>query len=231
MSKKNSGKILAFDTSTKMLSVACLEKGEVKACFHEDVGIGHSTLLIPTIGETLRRAGWDKKDIGTLCVGLGPGSFTGLRIGVSAAKGLAAVLGCGVIGVPTMDAIARNAGTSDGYIAPFLDARKGKVYCCIYKKCGDRVERVSDYMLVDAGSLLSGLKEKVFFFGDGVDKYKDELDACSLAEYDWETDWYPSATYVGQIGRERGDIINAEELEPMYLHAKECSITRKQHSG
>ena len=96
-------KVLAFDTSTKYLSVACLEDEEVKSSYHEDAGIRHSEILTSTIKDMLDEANWKASDIELVCVGLGPGSFTGLRIGIATVKGLSAVLGNKVIGVPTMD--------------------------------------------------------------------------------------------------------------------------------
>lgn len=220
-------KTLAFDTSTKILTIACLEDEKVKTVFHKDVGLSHSELLVPEIRRLTQDIGWDIKDIGLVCVGLGPGSFTGLRIAVSAVKGLAAVLKCKITGVPTMDAMAVNAIGENGLIAPFLDARKDKIYVCVYRITNGCVARVSDYLLEDAEYFLEGLKEKVLFFGDGVEKYKDKLDICPLARYDISMDWYPRAEHIGQIGLKMGTFIEAEDLEPLYLHPKECNVTKQ----
>ena len=120
-------KILAFDTSTKFLSVACLEGEELKAEFHEDVGIGHSEMLVPTFKDLLRKLDWKIIDVGLVCVGLGPGSFTGLRIAAATVKGLAAVIETKLVGVPSMDAMVLNFPTGEKNVATLLDARKGKV--------------------------------------------------------------------------------------------------------
>ena len=158
-------KILAFDTSTKYLSIACLEDNEVKSEFHEDAGIRHSEILIPTIEKQLNGLKWRLDQIGLICVGLGPGSFTGLRIAVATVKGLTAVLpDIKVAGVPTMDAIVANISDKAGRIAPFLDAHKQKVYSCIYEASGAKIKRISDYLLLTADELLGSLKKEVFFF-------------------------------------------------------------------
>lgn len=226
-------KILAFDTSTKFLSIACLSGGDVRSEFHEDVGIRHSEILVPTIKDELGSAGWAIKDVDLIAVGLGPGSFTGLRIAVATVKGFAAMLGTGVVGVPTMDAIVMNLGCGKSspvkYAAPLLDARKGKVYTCIYRMTGPVPERVTEYMLAEAGEVMEKLEEEVLFFGDAVDKYRETLDRCRKARYDECLDWYPRAADIGRIGlgTSSKSLHDPETLEPLYLHSRECNITQK----
>ena len=221
-------KILSFDTSTKFLSIACHEDEELKASYHEDAGIRHSEILIPAIKDLLQSINWGIKDIELICAGLGPGSFTGLRIAVATVKGLAAVLGTKVLGVPTMDAIIRNAPRGIKTVAPLLDARKGKVYTCVYECCDNEANRTTDYLLADLDDFLTGLEKEVFFFGDGVLKYRSKLDPCSLAKYDPELDWYPRAEDIGRIGYKRSltSTDDPETIEPLYLHPKECNITK-----
>lgn len=219
-------KILAFDTSTKFLTIACLEDKAVKSSFHKDVGIEHSELLVSTIEKCLKKMQWKISDIELVCVGLGPGSFTGLRIALAAVKGFAAVLPMKVLGVPTMDAIIKNIPLERcKFAAPLLDARKGKVYTCIYD-VSKTYERTTDYILTDIASLSDGLDKKVLFFGDAVGKYKKELESSAFAEYDEDIDWFPRADEIGRIGFERSlkGTDDPEKLEPLYLHPKECSI-------
>jgi tRNA threonylcarbamoyladenosine biosynthesis protein TsaB len=222
-------KILAFDTSTKFLSIACLEDNEVKAAFHEDVGIRHSEILIDAMKETLKKTGWSLKEIELVCTGLGPGSFTGVRIAVATVKGLAAVLRNKIVGVPTMDAIVMQAPPGQKAAAPLLDAHKGKVYTCIYDRSGGEVKRITDYLLMTVDEFLGSLDKKVVLFGDGVARYKEELDNCSLAEYAEDVDWYPRAVHIGRIGFKRAlkATVDPKVLEPLYLHAKECQIQNK----
>ncbi|MFH1837563.1 MAG: tRNA (adenosine(37)-N6)-threonylcarbamoyltransferase complex dimerization subunit type 1 TsaB [Candidatus Omnitrophota bacterium] len=219
-------KTLAFDTSTKFLSIACFEGAEIKASFHKDVGISHSELLIPEVKNLINSLGWNINEIGLICVGLGPGSFTGLRIGVSAVKGLALVMGCKITGVPTMDAMVKNITGKNGLVAPFMDARKGKVYTCVYKISNGKVQKLTDYSLVEAKEFLGTLKEEVMFFGDGLHKYKDELDSCVLARYNEKIDWYPKGVDIGLLGIDRKIFTAAEDLEPLYLHPKECNVVK-----
>ena len=222
-------KTLAFDTSTKFLTIAFLEEEEVKAQFHEDVGISHSELLVPKIKEMLGGLGWEIEDIALICVGLGPGSFTGLRIAAATVKGLAASMEVKLVGVPTMDATVMNFPKEGRRAALLLDARKGKVYSCIYEREGREMKRATDYMLLTIDELLSSLKEEVYFYGDGVEKYEEKLKNHPLAKYNKDVDWYPKAAQIGRIGIKRSLYIsdNPETLEPLYLHSKECNITQK----
>ena len=219
-------KILAFDTSTKFLTIACMEDEAVMASFHEDAGVKHSEILIPTIKGMLEGLGWELKDLGLVCVGLGPGSFTGLRIAVATVKGLAAAAGTKVIGVPTMDAIVMNAPENRGSVAPFLDAHKGKVYTCIYERSEGGLKRITDYTLAAVEEILNGLEEEVFFFGSGVIKYKDKLENCALAQYNKDVDWYPKAADIGRLGHKKSleGADDPETIDPLYLHSKECNI-------
>jgi len=221
-------KILAFDTSTKFLSIALLEDDAVVKEYHEEAGIKHSEILIPTIKDLLESVNWKAEDIELISVGLGPGSFTGLRIGVATVKALSAALGCKVKGVPTMDAEAENAEDAEGKVALLLDAHKGKVYSAIYEKSSGHFKRVSDYMLIAIEDLLASLTEDVLFFGDGVDKYKEELNACKLAKYTEEIDWYPRGAVIGRLGFERSKegFDDPSTIDPLYLHEKECNITK-----
>ena len=219
-------KILAFDTSTKFLSIACLEDSEVLSSYHEEVGIRHSEILVSKMKEIIKEPGWRKTDIDLVCTGLGPGSFTGLRIAVATIKGLAAVLSNKVVGVPTMDAIVKNVSGTQKRVAPLLNAYKGKVYSCIYERENDKVIRTTDYLLLPVEDLLDGLQDEVLFFGDAIEIYRDKLEEHPLAKYSCDLDWYPKAADIGRIGFERSlkGTDDPGSIDPLYLHAKECNI-------
>lgn len=221
-------KTLAFDTSTKFLSIALLEDRDVVAEFHKDVGIAHSEILVPTVKDMVEGESWDIGDIGLICVGLGPGSFTGLRIAMATVKGFAAVLGNRVAGVPSMDAMVMNCVSDEPLVAPILDAHKGKVYSCIYKGEGADRSRTTEYLLMTIDELLGSLKEKVVFFGNGTEKYKSELEAHPMTEYIEDVDWYPRGKDIGHIGigRSDGGTDNPEAIDPLYLHARDCMIKK-----
>ena len=225
-------KILSFDTSTKYLSIACLENDVIKCELHEEMGIRHSELLLTKFQEVLDHIDWTINDIDMVCVGIGPGSFTGLRIAVATCKGFAAVIGTKVLGVPSIDAIALNAVFDGGLVAPVLDARKGKVYATIYEKKGHTIKRVSEHRLLTATGFVDSLDKKIYIFGDGVNVYEDILSKSDLIDIDYFKGWYPKASDIGILGynrfKEKNSADDPETLDPMYLHARDCNVTIKK---
>ncbi|MDD4956449.1 MAG: tRNA (adenosine(37)-N6)-threonylcarbamoyltransferase complex dimerization subunit type 1 TsaB [Candidatus Omnitrophica bacterium] len=222
---------IAFDTSTKFLSIALMEGAKVVSSMHEDVGIKHSEILVPCIKDILASSGWNIRDVELVSVGLGPGSFTGLRIAISTAKGLAAAIGIKIAGVSSMDAIAMNAPSGKKKIMPFLDARKEKVYTALYERKNTASTRVTGYLLAKAEDVLRTVDKDVFIYGDAVEKYRDILDSNGIKDVSPDADWYPKAIHIGEMGAAKaaaGEFDPPEDVDPMYLHAKECNITLKK---
>jgi tRNA threonylcarbamoyladenosine biosynthesis protein TsaB len=215
-------KILALDTSTSHLTIAVLDGEKVLATFHEKVDRNHSSMLIPMIDKTLKIAKTKLKSIGGFCIGVGPGSFTGLRIGVATIKGLAYPSGKPIVAVPTFDAVARNVTGYEGVICPVLDARKNKVYAALYESGKKGIRKLSEYLLVPASELMkiAGKYDKIFFIGDGVKIIgRPENEAF---------DWHPRAEVLGKLALEsfaKKKFTSPEKLEPMYLYSRECDIT------
>jgi len=135
-------KLLAIDTSTDYLSLAVMDGSDALSRIHRSEPRSHSSLLMPMIDEVLSRAKTALRDLDGFCLSIGPGSFTGLRIGVAAIKGLAVITKKPIVTVPTLDAVAENAKEFHGIICAVLDARKGKVYACIYRSDGIRPYKV-----------------------------------------------------------------------------------------
>ena len=218
-------KILAIDTSTDYLSVAITDGNRTLARFHRKVGRRHSDLLVPTIKSLVKRCGMRPEDLSALFVGVGPGSFTGLRIGVATIKAMAYALRIPIVAVGSLDAIAGNASGHKGLVSPVLDARKNKVYACLYRSDGKAVRRISRYLLLTAGELAKKVAgREVLFLGDGVDILKAAgIAACEVLKY-----WQPKAETVARLGMEdlkKNRFKTAEELEPLFLYSKECDIT------
>lgn len=213
-------KLLAIDTSTDYLSLAVLDNGKIRKRFHRHIGRNHSTLLIPSIDKLLKKAGLNIKKIDGFCVGVGPGSFTGLRIGVATIKGLAYSLKKPVVAVPSIDAIAENAKDPDGIICPVLDAKKGKVYGALYRSNRGAIKRISKYLLISTENLntILGRYDKITILGDG---------AGLMGRQAHISDWYPRADVIARIGLEyfkRRKFTSPEDLEPLYLYSGECDI-------
>ena len=212
--------ILAIDTSTDFLGLVILRDGKILAKCHMKANRKHSILLVPTIDKLLRRARLKIKDVDCFAISVGPGSFTGLRIGVTVVKGLAYTLKKPIVAVPTLDVIAGNAKNFAGIICPVLDARKKKVYACLYRSDGKEVVRISKYLLLPIEDLLKKTQkyDKVLFLGDTIPGPGPGIGFH----------WYPKAEVVARLAVEyfrKKKFVKPQALEPMYLYSKECDIT------
>ncbi len=217
-------KILAIDTSSKFLSIAL---GNGKDIIKEEnylLDRRHSSLLVPKIKEMLEGLDLSINKIDAFVVGLGPGSFTGLRIGVSAIKGLGLALKKPCIGVASIDAIAMNAGS--GMIIPIIDAKRENVYSAIYEKKNGRVVRKTDYLLIKVDKLLKKVKKDAIFLGDGISIYKDKIGRGIFLEEEY---WYPKAGNLIKLALPKIKRIkkcNLAKLEPIYLYPKDCQVKK-----
>ena len=160
---------LAIDSSGKIASAAILEDSRLVADITLNSNMQHSRMLMPAIDRLLALADMDKGRLDFIAVSAGPGSFTGLRIGAAAAKGLAFGLGIKLIPIPTLDALAYNIPF--GNAAAIMDARRGQVYAAIYKDGA----RQSDYMACPIEELLDITPADCTFTGDGLDVFADML--------------------------------------------------------
>ncbi|MBD3296066.1 MAG: tRNA (adenosine(37)-N6)-threonylcarbamoyltransferase complex dimerization subunit type 1 TsaB [Candidatus Omnitrophica bacterium] len=222
-------KILAFDTSTKYLSIALADDKGIAAEFHEDVGIRHSEMLVPEISTLLSKTGWSVRDIDLLCPGLGPGSFTGLRIGVVTCKGIAAVTRCPVKGVVSFDAMLSKVPETAQRVCPLIDARKGKVYAGLYEKRENEYVRQALPALLEVDDLAGRIEKRTLCFGDGISRYSGKLKKIPNIVIDDGIDWYPRASEIALIGRDLSGKGSDDPagLDPLYLYSRECSITNR----
>ncbi|MFH1339101.1 MAG: tRNA (adenosine(37)-N6)-threonylcarbamoyltransferase complex dimerization subunit type 1 TsaB [Candidatus Omnitrophota bacterium] len=225
--------ILAIDTSSKRLCVGLMNnKGRI-AGYDLDSGIRHTELLLPTIKKALARAKLSLKQIDYLAVGLGPGSFTGLRIGLATIKGFAAALEKPVVGLPALDILARNALPANGEIVcPVIDARRNLVYSALYKVTPNGLKRRGAYLLVSIEDLLKkiGVRTCVTFLGDGLRMHQQRLkQKLRNSSFLNEGAWYPEAQTLIELAKElidKGKIGDAGSLRSIYLYPKECQIRR-----
>lgn len=213
--------LLAIDTSTDCLSLAVMRNGRIVSRCHRKLAMRHSSMLVPMIDRLLKKTRLKIRDMDCFAVSIGPGSFTGLRIGVATVKGLAYALKKKAVAVPTLDVIARNVKNFRGVICPVLDARKNKVYACLYRSDGDSIKRISNYLLLPAAELSDMLKkyDKIALLGDA---------AAALRSGSVKPDWHPRAEVVAALAAadfSKKKSVKPEDLEPMYLYSRECDIT------
>jgi len=228
--------ILAIDTSTEYLGLAVMKDGRIAARLHKKAAMAHSSILIPSIDKVLKKARLKIKDVDVFAISIGPGSFTGLRIGVTTVKGLAYSLKKKIMAVPTLDVIARNAKNFRGIICPVLDARKNKVYSSIYRSDGKIIKRISRFLLLPPEELKKKLAkyDKIYFLGDAIDLIKRSFEtSCSSVSQDQillSKIWHPRAEIVAELALKeikKKHFVSPEDLEPMYLYSRECDIKGK----
>jgi len=168
--------ILAADTSTSVNTVALWRDGAVLAETTAACGRRHSERLLLTVEWALGEAGLRLEDVDILAVSIGPGSFTGLRIGVAAWKGLALGMERPLLGVPTLDAMTRTSLFHDVLVCPFLDARMGEVYGAVYRYSGTVREKLTPDRVGVVEDLLSSLPAgPAWFLGDGAALYRERI--------------------------------------------------------
>ncbi|MFP3869605.1 MAG: tRNA (adenosine(37)-N6)-threonylcarbamoyltransferase complex dimerization subunit type 1 TsaB [Syntrophobacteria bacterium] len=165
-------KILAVETATPVGSIALADGPEPKAQYMLNVAVTHNRRLLPAIDRILADSAWSLDDIEGLAVSLGPGSFTGLRIGLSIMKGLAWATGKPLAGIPTLEALAANVPLVPYLICPVLDARKGEIFTALYRQPdGWELERLTPYMAVKPEKLVDLIWEKTVLVGNGLLRY------------------------------------------------------------
>jgi len=218
-------RVLAVETSTLAGGVALLDGDVLVGQYLLDVRLTHSERLMVAVDRLLGDAGWTVHDLGGLAVGVGPGSFTGLRVGLSAVKGLAVALGIPVAAVPTLDAMAASLPFAALPVCPVLDARKGEVYASLYRWDGVAMRREWEYQALAPETLAARLGEPVIVLGDGAPAIRSPH--ARLAPPSHRA---PSPVWVALLGAERllaGDTVAAADLVPIYLRPSQAELTRR----
>lgn len=220
--------VLALDTSGASASVALLQGSVLiqEVLIHR--GVHHSESLLPAIDGLCRDTGLPLEAVELLACTAGPGSFTGLRIGMSTVKGFALASGRPVAAVSTLEALARGAGPSPFPVCALLDARKGQIYGAVYRYHPDSaIECTGHERLSDVASFLEDLITPALFVGDGALAYREQIvarrgGACLFAD---PLQAHIRAAIVGRIGYERflaGETETALSLTPRYLRLSEA---------
>jgi len=210
--------ILSIETSTTNCSVSLSKKGETLVLKEDNnVNFSHAESLHVFIDTILKTANINKTDIDAIAVSKGPGSYTGLRIGVSTAKGLCYALDKPLISISTLHALAHQVSATEGLIIPMLDARRMEVYSAIYDSQFNLVRNI-EAQILDEFSFNEELeKGKVFFVGNGNEKTKALLSHDNAIYIDNKL---PSANEMGALAYAKykiGDTEDVAYFEPFYL--------------
>lgn len=226
-------KTLALETSAKSVSVAVTEDGKVLAFSYQNIGLTHSVTLMPLLDGMLQNAGLTLEDMELLAVAAGPGSFTGLRIGVSALKGLAWAEDKPCCGVSTLEAMAQNGRLFTGTVICAMDARRNQIYNALFRCEGGALSRLCPDRAIGLEELaeeLKGDESPKLTVGDGAQLCCDYLNGhgipCRLAP---ESSRYQSAVGVALAAEamaRRGEAVSGRELVPTYLRLSQAERER-----
>ena len=225
--------ILAFETSAKAGSVALVDEKKLLGESYQNTGLTHSQTLLTMAEDLLESCGYTPKDVTAVAVAAGPGSFTGVRIGVAAAKGFAwgGELPC--YGVSTLEAMAKQIGIWQGYICPVMDARRNQVYNALFHADKGVLRRICEdraVALSDLETEIKNLQEPVFLVGDGsILCYNTLIESVPNLVCPQEHKMHQRACGVALVAKEqieRGETGNAAALAPNYLRLSQAERER-----
>lgn len=209
--------ILNIETATRNCSVSISKDGESLLCKEiAEAGYSHAERLHVFIEEILNQTGLQFSDVSAIAVSQGPGSYTGLRIGVSAAKGLCYALGIPLIAIDTLEILASKVKINDGLIVPMIDARRMEVYSAIFNSEHQKIRDVEAEIITD--SSFDDLKENLYFVGDCAEKCKTVLNKSNHIFL--EDIIFPSANEMSHLSFDKykkSDTVDVAYFEPFYL--------------
>lgn len=223
-------KVLAIDTSTVIAAVAVMDDEKLLGEYSINNKKTHSQKLMVMVNEIMKNLDLKPSDIDVFAASIGPGSFTGLRIGVATAKAMAYAMSKPVVGVPTLDALAYNIVTSRSVICPILDARNNQVFTALYESDGKKLEKMTDYMGIPVSELVEFIKQndmQVIFTGDAVDLhmeyFKSELgENCEFAPLGSRLQRGASVAELAIQMAKEGKLSDSFELLPFYLRKSQA---------
>ena len=224
---------LALDTATRVCTVGLVQDGHVLAEYDISVGLTHSEGLMPQLDQMFARTGIKKENTDRIAVSIGPGSFTGLRIGLAAAEAMAYAWQCGICGVNTLEAMAYNIPVEGVELVPVLDAQKGIFYAAFYEWTDGELRKVRPVEMADRETLLQQLQacgKPVLLMGECEKLMKKELpDGISVAP---EQVRLPKASSVA-LAAEDTELLTGEDvftLRPYYIRKSEAEeLWEKRH--
>ena len=219
--------ILNLETATKNCSVSISQNGQTILCKEmAEAGYSHAEKLHVFIEECLKESNISFKDLSAIAVSQGPGSYTGLRIGVSAAKGLCFALDLPLIAVATLQVLASKLSISEGVIIPMIDARRMEVYSAIFNSKSEKIREVQAEILTE--NSFEEISETIHFVGDCAEKAKTVLTKSNFIFH--EEIIYPSANEMSELSYKKFQENKLEDVayfEPYYLKDFMATVSKK----
>ena len=228
-------RLLAVDTTSRAGSIALLEAEELRGMVGFSTSAGHGGSLLPTLDRFLRELSVTLQKIDAFAVAAGPGSFTGMRIGIATVEGLAFATGRPVVAVSALEATAHRYRFRPGLLASFLDARRGEVFAALYRSDGSRLEPVGEPSCSNPERFLDRLPpEPVLVAGSGVVTYKDLLSRRRGNDVQSADPSFFLAEDVARIGRrlhQEGKDLPLGGIEAVYMRPSDAEKARDAGRG
>lgn len=232
-------KILGFDSSGMVASVAIACDDILVAEYSVNYKKTHSQTLLPMFDAVVSMTELDLDSVDGIAVAAGPGSFTGLRIGMSTVKGLGLALDKPVVAVPTCHALAYNLWGSDKLICPILDARRSQVYTALYEFKDEEMITLKEQDAMDINDLIdiiNDMDRDVIFVGDGIPVFKERIEEkiknkAYFAPAHLNRQRAGSVAALGMIYMKEGKAENADDVKPVYLRKSQAEREREEKDG
>jgi len=222
--------VLGIESATHQVGVAIGGHEGVLASVHSAKDRRHAEMLTPQIEFACTQARVDLADIGVVAVDIGPGLFTGLRVGVASAKVVAQALGVPMIGITSLDLVAFPVRHSPRLIASCLDARRSEVFNALYRAVPGGIQRITPPGVTTPEEVASELEthdDDVLIVGDGGQRYADAFASVHGAEFAGDDLAYPSARSLVELAHPRAlreEFVTVNEIEPLYLRQPDAEI-------
>lgn len=229
-------KVLAIESSAKTASAAIVSEDKIISEAFVNSNLTHSQTLLPMVEAVFNNSAVDIREVDGLAVAYGPGSFTGVRIGVSMIKGMAFASKLPCVPVSTLKALAYNLIDEKDYISAVMDARCNQVYNCIYQSTDSGLIQLTEERAIPISRLeteFAGLEGRIFLVGDGsslcYDSFGNKYDNIRIAP---ESLRFGRAASVGKLGIQmlkKGEYITGEQLAPLYLRPSRAERMNKEN--
>ncbi|MBH0231548.1 tRNA (adenosine(37)-N6)-threonylcarbamoyltransferase complex dimerization subunit type 1 TsaB [Halobacillus yeomjeoni] len=224
--------ILAIDTSNYVMGVAVVKNGVVAGEYITNIKKNHSIRLMPAIDQVMKETGTVPEDLDRIAVAHGPGSYTGVRIGMTTAKTMAWTLGIPVVGVSSLEAVARQGVFFNGYVCPFFDARRGLVYTGLYDSHMELVKEETNVLMEEWLHQLKALRKPILFLSQDMHVHE-----AMIRDILGDSAWIPDGPYqyarpsiIAQVGAMM-DPDPLHELVPNYLRIPEAEAKWLEQQG
>lgn len=233
--------VLGIDTATMVCGIGLADQGRIVAEMNLHTRKTHSERLMPMIQQMIADAELTPQDLSGIAVSIGPGSFTGLRIGITTAKSMAFALRVPVVGIPTLEALAAQFPYSGYLICPIIDAQKGNVYTALYRTDGGYPQRINEYQVLsmnDAVQHMLSCGQPVIITGE-ISEFHDQVqnavDTSSILHLAPASHRMPRGSIIAALGLRqllKGQGEDPDTLTPFYLRRSEAEVLwERRHCG